>query len=98
MLEYVWVWFATVAIMTGVGGLCYIADKALERRATHKLYIQQELAGVYYKNDVGANVKAFGDIEPVSMCGGCGRDIVAGQICPGPDKCENFNQPSLFNA
>jgi hypothetical protein len=98
MLEYAGLWLATVGVVTGVGGVVYLIDRALARRWREKQAILANPQYLFARNDVGANVRAFGDIEPVSMCGGCGRDLVAGQICPGPEKCETFKQPSLFNA
>ncbi len=87
MTEYVGIWFGSVALVCGIGGLAYMADKALERRWEKT---RQELHNVYASNTTAYD-SAERFAEPAAvMCGGCGKVLMMGEQCPGSTKCEVF--------
>jgi len=88
MLEYVGIWFGTCAIVASVGGLAYMADKAMQRwwdreqanaagdNASSPLYMPTDAK---YGDRPGQYVSMTS--PQLVMCGGCGKDIEPG-TCP----------------
>jgi len=71
--------------------VCYMADKALERRARNK-YNETWNWPVpsYPHNDDVYSFKPTATTPQLVMCGGCGHNIEPGS-CPGAENCPHFS-------